>query len=459
MPWSESSVPFTGADVEAEAVGKPELEVNDNDGPSEVAEAVNVGSPEMVALAVAADEGSTEDEEPVNAGSLEETVAVALAVVTDEGSTEDDEAVTAASLDETMAVTVPDNEGSVEDDEAVTAASLDETVAVTVPDNEGSVEDDEAVTAASLDETVAVTVPDNEGSTGDEEAVKTGSLDETVAVVLKSRDAVEDSTMVEEFEAEAGAVCVTLQAVEVKEAVTIPEDEAPTVEVTLSVPLVTGMPLGAAVSDAEVAVSVLVALTVMVGKMGRPCWMLVDEAVAVVISVLLAVTVPLGKTDEALPVIEAEGTYESEAVAEAEIEIEMFPDSLLVGCGSAAVELRPHDAESDWDAVTVAVPLGAKVGSPVGIAASVEAEIEAVAELLSLTGADKEADSDGRLASDEPVGMAAPVEAEIEAVADSLLLMGADTEIDPEGRTTSDELSPDELALAVAVGAASADED
>jgi len=50
------------------------------------------------------------------------------------------------------------------------------------------------------------------------------------------------------------------------------------------------------------------------------------------------------------------------------------------------VELTLHDPESDWDAVTVAVPLGVKVGSPLGIVSSVEAEIVAAGEAMLLTG-------------------------------------------------------------------------
>jgi hypothetical protein len=61
--------------------------------------------------------------------------------------------------------------------------------------------------------------------------------------------------------------------------------------------LIRGTLLGATISGVEVAVSVPVALTVMVGKMGRPCWMLVEEAVAVAVatSIPLAVTVLVEK--------------------------------------------------------------------------------------------------------------------------------------------------------------------
>jgi hypothetical protein len=50
------------------------------------------------------------------------------------------------------------------------------------------------------------------------------------------------------------------------------------------------------------------------------------------------------------------------------------------------VESTLHNPESDWDATTVAVPLGVKVGSPLGIVSSVEAEIVAVEEAMLLTG-------------------------------------------------------------------------
>jgi hypothetical protein len=49
------------------------------------------------------------------------------------------------------------------------------------------------------------------------------------------------------------------------------------------------------------------------------------------------------------------------------------------------VELTLHDPESDWDAVTVAMPLGVKVGSPIGIVSSVEAEIAVAREAMSST--------------------------------------------------------------------------
>jgi hypothetical protein len=124
-------------------------------------------------------------------------------------------------------------------------------------------------------------------------------------VASSSRDAVADSAIVEEFEVDAGTVGVTLEAVEVTEAVTT-MDGAITVEVTFAVLLVRGTLLGAAISGADVAVSVPVVLTVMVGKMGRPCWMLVEEPVAVGTSVPLAVTVLVGETDEALPVMDAD---------------------------------------------------------------------------------------------------------------------------------------------------------
>jgi hypothetical protein len=55
-------------------------------------------------------------------------------------------------------------------------------------------------------------------------------------------------------------------------------------------------------------------------------------------------------------------TLDFEAVAKAEVETDKLLDSLLVGWRSAVVELTLHDPESDWDAVTVAMPLGVKVG-------------------------------------------------------------------------------------------------
>jgi hypothetical protein len=89
---------------------------------------------------------------------------------------------------------------------------------------------------------------------------------------------------------------VTLEEVEITEAVTTMDGAFP-VEVTLSVLLGRGTLLGAAISGAGVAVSVPVALTVMVGKIARPCWMLVEEAVTVAVatSVPLAVTVLVGE--------------------------------------------------------------------------------------------------------------------------------------------------------------------
>ena len=139
-------------------------------------------------------------------------------------------------------------------------------------------------------------------------------------------------------------------------------DGAFTVEVTLSVLLVRGTLLDAAISGAGVAVSVPVALTVMVRKMARACWMLVEEAVAVAVatSVVLAVTVLVGNRWSATAM--AAETLDFEAVAQAEVETDKLPDSLLVGWRSAVVELTLHDPESDWDAVTVAMRLGVKVG-------------------------------------------------------------------------------------------------
>jgi hypothetical protein len=55
-------------------------------------------------------------------------------------------------------------------------------------------------------------------------------------------------------------------------------------------------------------------------------------------------------------------TLDFEAVAKAEVETDKLPDSLLVGWRSAVVQLTLHDPESDWDTVTVAMPLGVKVG-------------------------------------------------------------------------------------------------
>jgi hypothetical protein len=55
-------------------------------------------------------------------------------------------------------------------------------------------------------------------------------------------------------------------------------------------------------------------------------------------------------------------TLDFEGVAEAEVETDKLPDWLLIGWRSAVVELRLHDPESDWDPVTVAMPLGVKVG-------------------------------------------------------------------------------------------------
>jgi hypothetical protein len=69
-----------------------------------------------------------------------------------------------------------------------------------------------------------------------------------------------------------------------------------------------------------------------------------------------------------------------------EIETDKLPDSLLVGWRSTVVELTLDDPESDWDAMTVAVPLGVKVSSPLGIVSSVEAEIVAAGEAMLLTG-------------------------------------------------------------------------
>jgi len=154
---------------------------------------------------------------------------------------------------------------------------------------------------------------------------------------------------------------VTLEAVEITEAVTIMDGAFP-VEVTLSVLLVRGTLLDAAISGAGVAVSVPVALTVMVRKMARACWMLVEEAVAVAVatSVALAVTVLVGNRWSAT--VMAAETLDFEAVAQAEVETDKLPDSLLVGWRSAVVELTLHDPESDWDAVTVAMRLGVKVG-------------------------------------------------------------------------------------------------
>jgi hypothetical protein len=101
----------------------------------------------------------------------------------------------------------------------------------------------------------------------DDDVVNASSLDEMLEVASSSRDAGEDSAIAEEFEVDAGTVGVTLEAVDVTEVLTT-MDGAFTVEVTLSVLLVRGMLLGAAISGAEVTVSVPVALTVMVGKMG-----------------------------------------------------------------------------------------------------------------------------------------------------------------------------------------------